>query len=80
MIQKAHNDIWIITAATFIPFLQFYELTFGPSFSGPAFSAPPMSISFGWEDKGRYGSLAGERRVYRVQGETVRSLENACHT
>jgi len=37
------------------------------------------SASFGWEDKGRYGSF---RKLMNMgcAGKTVKSLENACHT
>jgi len=36
-----------------------------------------MSTSFGWEGKGRYGSLR-ERMYAGCAGETVKSLENLC--
>jgi len=35
-----------------------------------------MSTSYGWEGKGRYGSLMNAG----CAGKTMRSLENACHT
>jgi len=38
-----------------------------------------MSISFGWEGKGRFIPLA-DVGYARCAGKTVRSLENACHT
>jgi len=38
-----------------------------------------MSTSFGWEGKGRYGSFR-LRMNAGCAGETVRSLENTCHT
>jgi len=38
-----------------------------------------MSTSFGWENKGRYGSFCKQMNV-GCAGKTVRSLENACHT
>jgi len=38
-----------------------------------------MSISFGWEGKGKYGSFH-YRMITGCAGKTVRSLWNACHT
>jgi len=38
-----------------------------------------MRTSFGWEDKGRYGSFRSRMNAGRA-GTTVRSFENICHT
>jgi len=39
-----------------------------------------MSTSFGWEGKGRYGSICYRMNAGYVGKKTVRSLENTCHT